>query len=588
MRPLTLGTAGHIDHGKTALIEALTGKNTDRLAEERRRGISIELGYARLELPDGRSLSVVDAPGHEALVRTMVAGATGIDLFMMVIAADEGVMPQTREHLTVLRALDVPVGVVALSRCDLAQPAHRGAAAAEARELIDAPLVEVSAVTGEGLERLRNELVLVAGRAEAAKLEPLWEQPAVLHVDRAFTLRGIGTVLTGTLWSGSVGAGDRVTVLPSGIGLRIRSVQVHDRPVDRAEAGQRVALNVVGPGRDGVERGDVVCSEGTALRPSYRLDVRLEPPLPVAERPPRVQVHHGTRRAAARVVPLDEAGLAQLRIESPLIARAGDRLVIRSIAPVGTLGGGEVIDPAPARHGPGPATERLRAMAQGSPEDLLDLALYERAPNDASDGRGVPVDPSEWAGHPLLGVARERFDPGRWRVAIDSALRSGRAVERGGSLIPPSAVQDPEPEPPPAPDELALLVLDLIRADGASPRAPTAVGEALGRQPAEAEAALETLVSSGHAVRVKPGVYYDAETLEGLCSRVLGLVAERGGAITLAETRDELGTSRKYAQALLEHLDASHLTVRQGDRHMLRRAAREEVMPDPRAPRTRS
>jgi selenocysteine-specific elongation factor len=207
MKPLTLGTAGHIDHGKTALIEALTGKNTDRLAEERRRGISIELGYARLELPGGRWLSVVDVPGHEALVRTMVAGATGIDLFLMVVAADEGVMPQTREHLTVLRALDVPVGVVALSRFDLADPRGRELAAAEAGELLDAPLVEVSAVTGEGLEELRKQLAAAAVRAEAARSDPVWEQPAVLHVDRVFTLHGIGKVLTGTLWSGSLGAG---------------------------------------------------------------------------------------------------------------------------------------------------------------------------------------------------------------------------------------------------------------------------------------------------------------------------------------------------------------------------------------------
>src|SRR4051794_2833348 len=197
MRPLTLGTAGHIDHGKTALIEVLTGKNTDRLEEERRRGISIELGYAKRAPPGGRSLSVVDVPGHDALVRTMVAGATGIDLFLLVIAADDGVMPQTREHVTVLRALDVPIGVVALSRCDLADRDRRGLAAAQATDLIDAPVVEVSAVTGEGLERLREELAAAAQRSESRRPERHWDQPAALHVDRVFTLRGIGTVVTG-------------------------------------------------------------------------------------------------------------------------------------------------------------------------------------------------------------------------------------------------------------------------------------------------------------------------------------------------------------------------------------------------------
>ncbi|HEY7266695.1 MAG TPA: selenocysteine-specific translation elongation factor [Solirubrobacterales bacterium] len=565
---MTLGTAGHIDHGKTALIEALTGKNTDRLAEERRRGISIELGYARLDLPGGRSVSVIDVPGHEALVRTMVAGATGIDLFLMVIAADEGVMPQTREHLTVLRALEVPVGLIALSRCDLAEPARRELSAAEARELIDAPLVEVSAVTGEGLGRLRDELAAAAERAEAARPAPRWEQPPVLHVDRVFTLRGIGTVVTGTLWSGSLAAGQIVEVLPDGAELRVRSVQVHDRPVDRAERGQRVALNLVGPERDRIERGDVISSPGSGLRPSYRLDVRLSPAFHAEDRTRRVQVHHGTRRAAARVVPLDEGDLAQLRLESPLIARAGDRLVLRSIAPVGTLGGGEVIDPAPARHGPGSAADRLCAIAEGSPEELLELAL----------GDGVPDDPERWMVHPLLGPSRDRFGPETWRSAIDALLRSGRARERGGSLVPPDAEPEPRAQPSPEPGGRAMRVLAAIREDGVSPRAPAALAEELGLERAEAEVALAELAASGRAVRVKPDVYYDAELLAELRDRLLALAAERDGTITLAEARDELGTSRKYAQALLEHLDASHLTVRREDRHVLRRAAREGVV----------
>jgi selenocysteine-specific elongation factor len=574
MRPLTLGTAGHIDHGKTALIEALTGRNTDRLEEERRRGISIELGYARLELPSGRSLSVVDVPGHEALVRTMVAGATGIDLFLMVIAADDGVMPQTREHLTVLRALGVAVGVVALSRCDLAEPRSRELAADQARDLIDAPIVEVSAVTGEGIDRLRALLDAAAARAEGAMREAPWEEPAVLHVDRVFTLHGVGTVVTGTLWSGSLAEGERVEMLPSRVELRIRSIQVHDRAIARAQAGQRVALNLVGPGRDQIERGDVVCRPGSGLRPSYRLDARFAIPAPTGDRPQRVQIHHGTRRAAARVVPLDGEGLAQLRLESPLIARAGDRFVVRSIAPVGTLGGGEVIDPAPARHGPGAATERLLAMAAGRPEELLERAIEEAA----AGGRPVPADADRWAGHPLLGSGRDRFDPETWRSAIDALLSSGRAIERGGTLVPPAAGREPEPEPMPEPDERALRALEAIRADGVSPRAPAAVAEALGWEASEAEAVLTGLAASGHAVRVKPGVYYEAEVLAGLRARLLALAAERDGAITLAEARDELGTSRKYAQALLEHLDASHLTVRRGDRHVLRRAAREGVV----------
>ncbi len=283
--PLTLGTAGHIDHGKTTLIGALTGTQTDRLIEERRRGISIELGYALLELPSGRGLSVIDVPGHERFVRTMVAGASGIDLYLMCIAADDGVMPQTREHAAVLRGLGVETGVVAVTKADVLDPAL---AAAEAADLLPgAPVVAVSARMGTGLDDLRAELDRCAaglvGRAAGAD-----GQPAVLHVDRSFTIKGAGTVVTGTLWRGTVGRGDTVELLPAAardrgqrISARVRSVQVHDRPVDRAQPGQRVAVNLTGVGRDEVGRGDVLSGGGTDLAASHVLDVQLD------ERPPR-------------------------------------------------------------------------------------------------------------------------------------------------------------------------------------------------------------------------------------------------------------------------------------------------------------
>ena len=258
MHPLTLGTAGHIDHGKTVLVRALTGVDTDRLPEERERGISIELGYAPLDLPSGRRLSVVDVPGHERFVRTMVAGATGIDLYLMVVAADDGVMPQTREHAAVLAALGVGAGVVAITKADLADPAR---ASEEAAALLPgAEIVPVAAPRGEGLDELRAALDRVAaalpGRSGGGALR--------LHVDRSFTIRGAGTVVTGTLWEGAAARGDEVRILPSGLSARIRSVQVHDEPRERAEAGQRVALNLAGIGRDEVARGDVVvAAEGT-------------------------------------------------------------------------------------------------------------------------------------------------------------------------------------------------------------------------------------------------------------------------------------------------------------------------------------
>jgi selenocysteine-specific elongation factor len=563
MRPLTLGTAGHIDHGKTALVGALTGRDTDRLAEEHRRGISIELGYAQLELPGGRRISVIDVPGHEALVRTMVAGATGIDLFLLVVAADEGVMPQTREHLTVLRALGVRTGVVAMTRCDLADPERRRRSAAEARELLDAPQAEVSAHTGEGLDRLLAALAEAAERADELRPESPWNEPAVLHVDRRFTLRGIGTVVTGTLWSGELAVGDAVRVLPSAVELRIRSIQVHDRPADRVRAGQRVALNLAGANRDRVGRGDVVCATGAPLEPAYRFDVELEHELDLADDERRVQVHHGTRHAAARVVPLGDS-MAQLRLESPLIARAGDRFVIRRVAPPETLGGGRVIDPRPARHGPGAAAERLRLIARGEPVELLEVAIGEEP--------GVPADPALWESHPLLGPARRRWTPDLCRRAVSDLLATGRASERRGVLTAPA--ESRPTRAPVEPGERALRAAELLARDEASPRSPAALADDLGCDRDEAVSDLETLAAAGLAVRVKPGVYYETDKLDVIRRRLLDAAAASGGEITLAEAKELLGTSRKYAQALLEHLDSTHLTVRHGDRHVLRRSAR--------------
>src|SRR5438270_3123859 len=301
--PLTVGTAGHIAHGKTALVEALTGKNTDRLPEERERGISIDLGYAPLELPDRTQLSVVDVPGHERFVRTMVAGATGIDLFLLVIDAAEGARPQTLEHLAILRLLGIERGVVALTKTDLVDDETLELARAEAEELVPgAPVVAVSARTGAGLDELRAAL------AEAAVERDRADAPTRMYVDRVFTLRGIGTVATGTLWSGSIGEGDELRVEPRGRSVRVRSVQVHDRPAECAEAGQRVAVSLPGVERRELRRGDVLVTPG-GFRPSFRLDVTLEP---LGEIPRRVMLHHGTAEAVARVTRAGDR-FAQLR-----------------------------------------------------------------------------------------------------------------------------------------------------------------------------------------------------------------------------------------------------------------------------------
>ncbi|HSD80910.1 MAG TPA: selenocysteine-specific translation elongation factor, partial [Solirubrobacteraceae bacterium] len=364
--PLTLGTAGHIDHGKTALVAALTGVDTDRLPEERARGMTIVLGYAPLALPSGRRLSVVDVPGHERFVRTMVAGATGIDLFLLVVAADDGVMPQTLEHVTVLDALAVRRGVVAVTKADLADPAR---ALAEAADLLtgrfEVELVACSARTGEGVGAVASALDRVAaalpGRGSGAPVAA-----PLLHVDRAFTIRGAGTVVTGTLWSGTIGRGDVVEILPAGLRARVRGVQVHDRAAERAGAGQRVAVNLTGVELRAVGRGDVLAAPGT-LEPTLRLDADLE--LHGARHGERVHVHHGTREAPARLADLGD-GLWQLRLERPLLARAGDRVVVRAVAPPDTLGGGVVLDAAPRRHGRrADVLARLHALRRGETPD---------------------------------------------------------------------------------------------------------------------------------------------------------------------------------------------------------------------------
>jgi selenocysteine-specific elongation factor len=491
MTPLTLGTAGHIDHGKTALVGALTGVDTDRLPAEKARGISIELGYAPLVLPSGQRLSVVDVPGHERFVRTMVAGATGIDLYLMVVAADDGVMPQTTEHAAVLAALGVAEGVVAVTKADLADPE---AAQLEASELLpDAKVVACSARTGAGIDDVRAALDRVAarlpGRGDGGG-EPL------LHVDRAFTIRGAGTVVTGTLWSGAIAAGDRLVLLPSGAPVRVRSVQVHDEPVERADAGQRVALNLAGVDLGAVSRGDAVAAPGAAT-PSLVLDCALD--LRGAGHGVRAHVHHGTREAPARLADLG-GGLWQARLERPLLARAGDRVVVRSIAPPDTLGGGVVLDPAARRHGRrADVIARLERLRRGEPEPAA-----EPIPE-------APHTPPEAEAEPLPASA----------LALEERLRAA-------GHEPPNAA-------------------DLDRGD------------------------LDALRGAGRAVRLGRSMYAHPDALAEVRARVEQVI-ESDGSITLARLRDELQTSRKFAQAHLEHLDAERVTKRlPDDSRVLRR-----------------
>ena len=481
--PLTLGTAGHIDHGKTALIRALTGTDTDRLPEERSRGISIELGYAMLRLPGGRTLSVIDVPGHERFVRTMVAGATGIDLFVLLVAADDGVMPQTIEHARVLRALGVDRGVVAVTKSDLADPAVALAGAAELLEpWATVESISCSARDGSGLDELAAALERVAAGVPSRAADP---RAPLLHIDRAFTIRGAGAVVTGTLWSGTIASGDRLAVLPRGLPVRVRSVQVHDEPVQRAAAGQRVALNLAGIKASSIARGDVI-GDPRDLTPTHILDAELE--LDSEPAKGRVIVHHGTRASAGRIVSLG-AGRWQLRVEQPFLARAGDRVVIRSIAPPDTLGGGVVLDPHPRRHS--------RSTLE------LERERSERAADTPPESELPPETPLD---RPLSQAA----------LALEQRLR------------------DAGYEPP---------------NDGE-----------LGGEARE----LAALVAAGRAVRIARTMHIHADAIANVRDRAIAIIEDEG-ELTLGRLRDELHTSRKYAQALIEHLDAAHVTLRRPD-----------------------
>ena len=550
---LTVGTAGHIDHGKTWLVRALTGKDTDRLAEERERGISIELGYAPLELPDGTRLSLVDVPGHERFVRTMVAGATGIDLFLLVVDAGEGARPQTHEHLAILRLLGIERGVVAVTKSDSVDAEALESALVEARELVPgAPVVPVSAKTGDGLDGLREALAgAVELMAQSHKVGP-----TRLYVDRVFTLHGVGTVVTGTLWSGSIGAGDRLRVEPAGLDVRVRSVQVHDRNVERAEAGQRVAVNLPGVERYELTRGDALVTPG-AFVTSYRLDVRLEA---IAEVPAAVSVHHGTSQIAARVVRADDSR-AQLRLAAPVVAARGDRFVLRTET---TVGGGVVLDPAPPRR---VDAERLAVAEAGDASALVHEPVLARALEVRGFSTGSLAQADGWV-----------FAP-EWLEDLQAELR--RRIAEADPI-------DPGIAPPSAPWAEAVVPLLGLERRGSKLYEPGTVavvdeGEAVelesalelaGYEPVEVERALaDVLEARGRAVIVGDGsaigraAYTSARDL-------LVSECEAAGSITLGRFRDLLGSSRRPAQLLLERFDADGLTRRVGDARVLRRRAR--------------
>ncbi len=607
---MILGTAGHIDHGKTTLVRALTGVDTDRLPEEKRRGITIDLGFAPLALEGVGTIGVVDVPGHEAFVRTMVAGATGIDLALLVVAADEGVMPQTREHLAILSLLGVRAGVVAVTKSDLVDADWSALVCEDVRDTLagsaleTAPIVPVSSVTGAGLDVLRTALADAARTIPARAADDLFRLP----IDRAFTVKGTGTVVTGTVWSGALGRDAVLRLLPSGESARVRGLHAHGRSVERVRAGDRAAIALAGVDLDAVRRGAVLV-QGSGWRPSrvLRADVALLPDAPRELGPrARVRLHLGTREGSARLVVPDgtlaPGGRASARVvvDEPIVARAGDRFVLRSASPVATLGGGVVIDPmAPPRARPWSSLDR-------SPPALLPLML------DEAGTAGV-----ELAELPVrLGVRPPELDAllagnGTWRVgsrAVGRAARDRLAADALTMLGRHHLEQPLEPGAPlqwlrsrlRAPDEVSVALLAELAAEGAvvieqgharlptfAPRLDAAQGaqrdallaalERAGHEPPSLEdlseivgvplaalgALARLLVREGALVPVEPSRFYRTVTVDALLERLragMAVSADYGPA----ELRELLGFSRKYLIPFLEFTDRIGFTTRDG------------------------
>jgi selenocysteine-specific elongation factor len=572
-RRLTLGTAGHIDHGKTRLVEALTGTDTDRLPEEKKRGISIALGYAQLDLPGELQLSVIDVPGHERFVRTMVAGATGIDLFLLVVDAGEGPKPQTYEHLEILRLLGVEHGVVAVTKTDAVELERREATIAAVAELLPAyEIVPVSAVTGDGLPELAEALA----RAAAAVVVLRRQAPTRLYVDRVFSLPGAGRVVTGTLWSGSMAAGDRLEVLPEGFPVRIRSVGVHGEPVERADAGQRVAVAVSAEKRRELDCGDALVQAG-AYAAGYRLDIVLDPASRAASGA-RVTVCHGTSAVAARLIRVGER-YAQLRLSNPLVAARDDRLVLRRET---TVGGGRILDPAPPRK---PDEARLALLERGDPQSLVaaivdgPVAIQEVRTRLQLDGSeledglsgsvraGVWVCSTAWLSvtaaraHAALGARKARLDPGLSPgVLLGAVPWAGEIAKLLGLEARDGKLYLPEQMP-----QADRRGDDLVRSLDEAGLAPIAVDDpGLARQ-LEREG---RLIRLGESLAISPNAYqrYRTAVIEE---------CDRAGTISLTGFRDRVGVSRRVAKLLLERFDSDRVTLRIGDERRLRRRAHE-------------
>jgi selenocysteine-specific elongation factor len=571
---LTIATAGHIDHGKSSLVEALTGVHPDRLKEEQARGISIELGFAHAQIGD-TSLSFVDVPGHERFVRHMLAGIGGIDGVLFVVAADASVMPQTREHLAIAALLGVPRGVIALTKVDLVDDELQGLVRLEIEDLVagtflaGAPIAPVSVRTGHGLDHLRDAIVALSAHRHARDLDA----PARLPVDRVFTVRGFGTVVTGTLWTGRLRADAEVTVLPGGASWRIRGLQVHGHPSAEAVAGQRVAVNLAGAAVADLTRGDVLTEPG-GLVVTRRIDARVQmlPGVAPLRHGARVHLHLGTSETLARVsiarsggaegsdgIEPGAAAWVRLRLERPLPTRRSDRFVLRAYSPVTTIAGGVVVDPQPPRRtSRAIAAERLETLSQlATPEGGASAGAVLRML--VTEARSLGVDVADLAAR--LGIA-----PVTVQAHVDAAVTAGDAVVIGTRLVAPAVLSS-------LADQVLADVDAHHAAEPASDGLPRqSVRERLGRRGAAAavDHVVTDLVARGVLTVLddrlaRPAHRAARAALDGARSAMRRAAEAAGlGAVTADTLRDASGLDASRADALVRHLVRDDVLLKLG------------------------
>ena len=633
MKPIILGTAGHIDHGKTVLIKALTGIDTDRLKEEKLRGITIELGFAFLRLPSGGLVGIIDVPGHEKFVHHMVAGASSMDLVALIIAADEGIMPQTREHLEICSLLKVKRGLVVITKIDLVDEEWLSLVEEDIREFIkdtfleDAPIVKVSAITGEGIPELINTLDTLAREIEPKSSIGLFRLP----IDRVFTMKGFGTVVTGTTISGRVKLGEPLMVYPKGKRTKVRGLQVHNRDVEEAIAGQRTAINLQGIEKEEIERGDILAPPDTLI-PSYMLDGILEI-LPSAKRAFKnrtfVRLHLNTAEIMGYAILLDkqeiapgESGYVQFQLERPTVALPGDRFVIRSYSPIYTLGGGEILNPMPKRHKRmrPPVIRDLEILTRGSKEEIIETHLREAKFKglkrselcvltntfsedidryldkliekeriyviSSEENRYIHSEFVEKARKEAIGYLknfhRERpliqgLKKSELRTKglpfIDDAFFDFLLKDLGDKICQQRDLvwlKGHKISLTEADKRLKDKVFSTINKAGFSPPTPKELAQRFNVPVEKVREIIGILVNERSLIKIKEDMYCNADLMEDLKERLKRFITEHDG-ITPSQFKSLINASRKYAIPILEYLDSIKYTIRLGDKRTLRK-----------------